>query len=225
MRSFFMVVVWLVATSFSALASAAPLRVYVAEFHAVGGAAKDDTRAALQSLLASRISSDKLLSVATAAEAELLVSGTYISIGKQYNIDAVVKSTNGGQTVSRTFVQGEGGQEALFAAVGSLAQKLSTDIEAKLAAGAIPRIALAPPVMSAPVMMKSGSPDIIRSATVTEGVNIQRVPQGDIIRPQAFYRGAPKQGEIKRLDGAYNLMAVGEADANGKRLLFMAQNQ
>lgn len=225
MRSFFMVVVLLVATSFYALASPTPLRVYVAEFHSVGGAAKDDTRAALQSLLASRISSDKLLSVATAAEAELLVSGTYISIGKQYNIDAVVKSTNGGQTVSRTFVQGEGGQEALFAAVGSLAQKLSTDIEAKLAAGTIPRIALAPPVMSAPVMMKSGSPDIIRSATVTEGVNIQRVPQGDIIRPQAFYRGAPKQGEIKRLDGAYNLMAVGEADANGKRLLFMAQNQ
>ena len=205
---------------------AGPLRVYVGEFNAVGVQGKDEVKTALQSLLASRLSSDKLLSVATAAEAELLVSGTYISIGKQYNIDAVAKSANG-QTVTRTFVQGEGGQDALFSAVGNLAQKLGADIEAKLAANTIPR--MAPVVFAAPAVpvaaAKPGSADIIRSGAVTEGVNIQRVPQGDIIRPQAFYRGSPRQGEIKRLDGMYNLMAVGEADATGKRLLFMAQDQ
>lgn len=223
MKRYLLVLLMLLVTAVSAF-GAGPLRVYVGEFNAVGVQGKDDIKAALQSLLASRLSNDKLLSVATAAEAELLVSGTYISIGKQYNIDAVAKSA-GGQTVARTFVHGEGGQDALFAATGNLAQKLSADIEGKLASGTIPRIALAPTVMTAPVLAKTGSPDIIRSATVTEGVNIQRVQQGDIIRPQAFYRGAPKQGEIKRLDGAYNLMAIGEADTTGKRLLFMAQNQ
>ncbi|NJD37869.1 MAG: VCBS repeat-containing protein [Geobacter sp.] len=205
---------------------AGPLRVYVGEFNAVGVQGKDDVKTALQSLLASRLSSDKLLSVATAAEAELLVSGTYISIGKQYNIDAVAKSANG-QTITRTFVQGEGGQDALFGAVGNLAQKLSIDIEAKLTANTIPR--MAPVVLAAPAVpvavAKPGSSDIIRSGAVAEGINIQQVPQGDIIKPQAFYRGSPKQGEIKRLDGMYNLMAVGEVDASGKRMLFMAQNQ
>lgn len=204
---------------------AGPLRVYVGEFNAVGVQGKDDVKTALQSLLASRLSSDKLLSVATAAEAELLVSGTYISIGKQYNIDAVAKSANG-QTVTRTFVQGEGGQDALFGAVGSLAQKLSADLEGKLAAGSIPRAVLAAPVAAVVAAPRAVSSDVVRSGTpVTEGVNIQRVPQGDIIKPQAFYRGAPKQGEIKRLDGMFNLLAFGGVDTDGKRLLFMAQDR
>jgi hypothetical protein len=206
--------------------AADPLRVYVGEFNAVGVQAKDDTRTALQSLLASRLSTDKLLSVATAKEAEVLVSGTYISIGKQYNIDAVVKSA-GGQTVTRTFVQGEGGQDALFAAVGTLAQKLSADLEGKLVANLLPRMALVP--IAAPAVVtavpKAGSPDILRSGAGADGGSIQRIPQGDVVRPQAFYRGAPKQGEIKRLDGMFNLLALGPIDTNGKRLIFMAQNQ
>lgn len=204
---------------------AGPLRVYVGEFNAVGVQGKDDVKTALQSLVASRLSSDKLLSVATAAEAELLVSGTYISIGKQYNLDAVAK-TAGGQTVTRTFVQGEGGQDALFGAAGSLAQKLSADLEGKLAAGSIPRAALAAPVAAVAAAPRAASSDVVRSGTpVTEGVHIQRAPQGDIIKPQAFYRGAPKQGEIKRLDGMFNLLAYAGLDSDGKRLLFMAQDQ
>lgn len=202
---------------------AAPLRVYIGEFNVVG-AAKDDTKAVLQTLLASRVVGDKILSVGSAAEAELLVSGTYISIGKQFNIDAVVK-TAGGQTVSRTFVQGEGGQEVLFSASGQLAEKLSADILKKAEAGAIPRIQQ---VMVAPapiVPTRLANNDIVRAPTVVTSGNLQRAQQNDIIRPQAFYRGAPGKGEIKRLDGMYNLMAVGEANAEGKHLLFMAQNQ
>ncbi|SJZ32864.1 hypothetical protein SAMN02745119_00016 [Trichlorobacter thiogenes] len=204
--------------------AAAPLRVYVGEMNAVGAAAKDETKVAVQSLLASRLSSDKLLSVATAAEAEVVVNGTYISIGKQYNIDAVVKTT-GGQTVTRTFVSGDGGQDALFAAAASLAQKLITDLEAKLSANGIPRIAqvVAVPLTTVPVRQHGG--DIVRAAMPGDQGDLQRAPQGDIVRPQAFYRGAPNKGEIKRLDGMYNLLAMGEMKADGKRLLFMAQNQ
>lgn len=222
MKRYLLVVLMLLMTAVSAF-GAGPLRVYVGEFNAVGVQGKDDVKTALQSLLASRLSSDKLLSVATAAEAELLVSGTYISIGKQYNIDAIAKSANG-QTITRTFVHGEGAQDALFGAAGSLAQKLSTDIEGKLASNSIPRVA--PAVAAMPVAApKAGSTDIIRSGTVTEGVNIQRVPQGDIIRPQAFYRGVPKQGEIRRLDGMFNLLTPAGVDEEGKRMLLMAQNQ
>lgn len=207
--------------------AAGPLRVYVGEFNAVGVVAKDDTKAALQALLASRLNSDKLLAVSSASEAEVVVNGTYLAIGKQYNLDAVAK-TAGGQTVTRSFVQGEGGQEVLFGAVTSLAEKLSNELTKKNEANAIPRVSVAvaaPPVVTA-VPVKTQSADIIRPVVPQPpSGDLQRVPQGDIIRPQAFYRGAPNRGEIKRLDGMYNLLAVGEADASGKRLLFMAQNQ
>jgi hypothetical protein len=204
--------------------AAAPLRIYVGEFNAIGVQAKDDTKIVLQSLLASRLASENILSVSSAAEAEAVVSGTYISIGKQFNVDAVVK-TAAGQTVSRTFVQGEGGQESLFAVSGQLAGKLSTEILKKVEAGSIPRIAQAVVLPAVTVAAKPVNNEIIRSGAVSQPGDLQRAQQGDIIKPQAFYRGAPKQGEIKRLDGMYNLMAVGPTDASGKRLMFMAQNQ
>jgi len=210
--------------------AAGPLRVYVGEFNAVGVAAKDDTKAALQALLASRLNSDKLLTVSSASEAEVVVGGTYLAIGKQYNLDAFAR-TAGGQTISRSFVQGEGGQEALFGAVGSLADKLSSNLLKKLEAGQIYRQPIAAPA-AAPMVMppplvrpRPQSTDIVRTAQPMQSGDLQRVPQGDIIRPQALYRGAPNKGEIKRLDGMYNLLAVGPSDAKGRRLLFMAQNQ
>jgi hypothetical protein len=205
--------------------TAAPLRVYVAEFNAVGAQAKDDTKLVLQSLLASRISNEKLLAVATAAEAEVVVTGTYISIGKQYNIDAVAK-TAGGQTVTRTFVQGEGGQEALFSAVPKLADKLSADLSKQLDAGSISRLVVAPAavaVVAAPP--KPGSPDIVRAATAAPVGDLQHAPKGDVIRSQAIYHGSPSKGVINRLDGMFNLMAPAGHDTDGKRLFFLAQDR
>ena len=205
------------------------LRVYVGDFNAVGAAAKDETKVALQTLLASRIGSDSILSVSSAAEAEVLVNGTYLVIGKQYNLDAVAKSASG-QTITRSYVQGEGGEGALFGAVSSLADKLSKDLSARLAAGNISRIPVAA-VVAAPAAAASvaatapQSSDIVRAPLTQSGGDLQRVPQGDIVRPQAFYRGAPNRGEIKRLDGMFNLLAFGGLDKDGKRLLFMAQDR
>jgi len=208
--------------------TAAPLRVFVGEFNAVGAQAGSDAKAALQTLMASRLTNDKVLAVSSAAEAEVLVNGTYLAIGKQYNLDAVAK-TAGGQTVTRSFVQGEGGQEALFGAVGSLADKLSADLLKRLEAGQIPRLAVAAPTavqtaVAVPQPRPQGS-DIVRPGTPAQSGDLQRAPQGDIIRPQAFYRGSPNRGEIKRLDGMFNLLAPGGVDADGKRLLFMAQDR
>jgi hypothetical protein len=205
--------------------AATPLRVYVGDINAVGVSAKDDTRVVLQSLIASRLASDKILPVSSAVEAEVLVSGTYIAIGKHFNIDAVAK-TAAGQTVTRTFVQGEGGQEALFAVSGQLAEKLSVDLLKKVDTNVIPRISREM-VLPATVVAVSRpvNNEIIRNGVVSQPGDLQRMTQGDVIRPQAFYRGAPKQGEIKRLDGMYNLMTPGHVDPLGRQLLFMAQNQ
>ncbi|MDD2501647.1 MAG: VCBS repeat-containing protein [Geobacter sp.] len=200
--------------------SAAPLRVYVGEFNAVGVQAKDDTKVVLQSLLASRLSSDRLLAVSSAAESDVVVTGTYIAIGKQYNIDAIAK-TAAGQTVARTFVQGEGGQDALFGASGKLAEQLTTDLLKQQEAGGIPRGAQLPVVLP----VRPANSDIVRTAAPAPAGDLQHVVQGDIIKPQAFYRGAPNKGEVKRLDGMFNLLAMGGTDADGKRLLFIAQDR
>ena len=228
-RLLLLLVLFLVTTALPALASG-PLRVYVGEFNAVGVAAKDDTRAVLQSLLASRLNSDKLLTVGSVAEAEVVVGGTYLTIGKQYNLDAFARTT-GGQTVTRSFVQGEGGQEALFGAVGSLAEKLSAELLKKSESGQLPRLPIAaavaaPLVLPVPVAQpRPQSGDIVRPAQPVQSGDLQRAPQGDVIRPQAFYRGSPNTGEIKRLDGMYNLLTPGPLGSDGRRMLFMAQNQ
>lgn len=217
-RAMLVILMLLIATQVFA---AQQLKVYVGEFNAVGAQTAGDTKTVLQALLASRLNNDKILTVSSAAEADVLVSGTYLAIGKQYNLDAVAK-TVGGQTVTRSYVSGEGGQEALFGAVGSLADKLSTDLIKKDATGAIPRVAVVPATAGV-ALAKPGSNDIVR-ANVSSG-DLQRAPQGDVIRPQAFYRGAPNRGEIKRLDGVFNLLAMAGTDIDGKRLLFMAQDR
>ena len=204
--------------------AAEPLRVYVGEFNAVGAKAKEDTKAMLQALLASRLGNDKILSVSTPAEAEVIINGTYVVIGKHYNLDAVCKTASS-QTITRTSVQGEGGEETLFAVTGELAGKLSAELLKKVEAGSIPRIqktviAAVPVVAPKPV-----NNEIIRNSAANQSPDLKKVEQGDIVRPQSFYRGVPNRGEIKRLDGMYNLMAVGPVDETGKRMLFMAQNQ
>ena len=100
-------------------------------------------------------------------------------------------------------------------------KKLSVDLVKQQEAGAIPRAAQLP--VALPV--RSVNSDIVRSATPVANSDLQQVQQGDIIKPQAFYRGAPNKGEIKRLDGMFNLLAMGGTDADGKRLLFMAQDR
>lgn len=205
---------------------AEPLRVFVGDMTVVGGQAKEETKAALQALLASRISGTRILAVGSAAEAEVTVNGTYLALGRQYSLDAVAKNA-GGQTVARSFVQGEGGQEALFAAVGTLADKLSVEVLKQVDAGTIPRVGrvIVTPPQQGQSAKTPGSNDIIRSGAVAQSGDLQRMPQGDIIRPQSFYRGAPRTGEIKRLEGAVNLLAPGGTDADGKRLIFMAQDR
>lgn len=210
-----------VAASAAQVFGAEPLRVFVGDFAVVGGQAKEETKAAVQALLASRIGGAQILAVASAAEAEVLVSGTYLIIGKNYSIDAVAKGADG-QTIVRSFVQGEGGQEALFGAAGTLAEKLSADLLKQADAGRVSRIARGAVVAPVPAAVPART-DVVRAGAAPSAV--QRAPQGDVIRAEEFRRGAPNAGEIKRLDGMFNLMAPGGTASDGKRLLFMATNR
>lgn len=208
--------------------AAEPLRVFVGDFTVVGGQGKDEGKAAVQSLLASRINGPRILAVASAAEAEATINGTYLVIGKNYSIDAVAKGVSG-QTIARTFVQGEGGQEALFGATGTLAEKLSTDLLKQLDAGKIQRFSLAGGAASQPIApTRAVSSDVVRTGIIASSGAVgavQKSPQGDIIRAQEFRRGAPNAGEIKRLDGMFNLMTPGGVAADGKRMIFMATDR
>ncbi|WP_318258406.1 hypothetical protein [Geobacter anodireducens] len=88
------------------IASAAQIKVYVSEFAITGAANKDELKTTLQTLLASRLSGDSLLSVDSPAGADVLVKGSYIAFGKIFSIDAVARDA-GGRVIARSFQQGE----------------------------------------------------------------------------------------------------------------------
>ena len=117
-------------------ALAAPLRLYVSDMNAIGVQNKDEMKATLQTLLASRLNSDKIMAVGSAAEADVLVTGTYVTIGKVFSIDALARTT-AGKSLGRAFVQGES-QDELIPAVGKLADKLRAELERVPVAGGAP---------------------------------------------------------------------------------------
>jgi hypothetical protein len=181
-------------------AFAGQVRVFVAELNAIGVQNRDEMKVTLQTLLASRLTSDRIVTVGSAAEADVVVTGTYVTIGKVFSVDALAK-TGKGTTITRAFVQGES-QDELIPAVGKLAEKLSAEL-AKLSEGAA--AAAAP----APAAMAKGPSEIIRQGKE----EIRKVPEGEILRQepkQARTSAAGEKGWISRqLPGAANVLAVG----------------
>src|ERR1039457_1728059 len=106
---------------------AAQVRVFVADMNAIGAQNKDDMKATMQMLLSSRLNSDRIIAVGTAAEADVVVTGTYVTIGKVFSVDALAK-TAAGKTLTRAFVQGDS-QDELIPAMGKLADKLSLELD------------------------------------------------------------------------------------------------
>ena len=195
-------------------AFAGQLRVFVAELNAIGVQNRDEMKATLQTLLASRLTSDRIVTVGSAAEADVVVTGTYVTIGKVFSVDALAK-TNKGTTITRAFVQGES-QDELIPAVGKLAEKLSAELTRLPAEGV--------PTATAPVQPAKEPSDIIRQGKE----EIRKVPEGEIIRQepkQARTSAAGEKGWIsKQLPGAANVLAVGATLADGSREIFLGQN-
>src|SRR5450759_1006389 len=81
---------------------AAQIRVFVADMNAVGVQNRDEMKATLQVLLSSRLNGEKIMAVGSADEADAVVTGTYVTIGKVFSVDALAK-TVAGKTITRAF--------------------------------------------------------------------------------------------------------------------------
>lgn len=190
---------------------AAQVRVYVADMNAIGVQNKDEMKATLQMLLSSRLSGDKIMAVGSAAEADAVVTGTYVTIGKIFSVDALAKNS-AGKTLTRAFVQGEG-QDDLIPAVGKLADKLSAELVKIYSAGTVATGSL-PPV-AVPVT----------SGIIKNEQQVRPAPVGEFIKPREQEQGNTGGWLSKRLDGAANLMATGKSLPDGSREIFLAEDR
>jgi hypothetical protein len=123
-----------------ALATAGPIKAYVAEF-AITPQEAGGLKTTLQTLLSSRMASEAILPVAAASEAEVLITGSYTQIGKVFSLDAVAK-LNSGRTLATVFEQGES-QDDLIPALGKISTRLKAEILQRYAQTSAPAQAVA----------------------------------------------------------------------------------
>jgi hypothetical protein len=202
---------------FAVPAFAAQLRVFVADMNAIGAQNKDEMKATLQMLLSSRLNSDRIIAVGSAAEADAVVTGTYVTIGKVFSVDALAK-TLGGKTLTRAFVQGDS-QDELIPAMGKLADKLSAELGKIYASGQIPA-ASESAVLPARIPLSAPKSDLIKNDQ-----QVRLAPAGEFIKPREQELGNTGGWLSKRLDGAANLMAVGKKLPDGSREIILAEER
>ena len=196
-------------------AFAGQLKVFVADMNAVGAVNKDEMKATLQALLASRLNSEQVLSVASASEADVLVTGTYVSIGAVFSVDALARTT-GGKSLTRAFVQGNS-QDELIPSIGKLAEKLSVELSRQFAATPVTAQALTAPE-PAPAISPQNK-DILRTAQV------RRTEPSEFIKQREYEHGGGSGWISKRLTGAANLVAIGKTLPDGSREVFLAEDR
>lgn len=197
-------------------AFAAQIRVFVADMNAIGAQNKDDMKATLQMLLSSRLNSDSLIAVGSAAEADAIVTGTYVTIGKVFSVDALAK-TAAGKTLSRAFVQGEG-QDELIPAMGKLADKLSVELVKIYATG---QFSSASTAAMLPAQSSFAAP---KSDIIKNDQQVRQASPSEFIKPADYERSSSGGWQSKRLNGAANLMAIGKILADGSREIFLADD-
>lgn len=205
-KAVFLMVTFLVSLS-AAPSFAEQIRLFVSGVETVGVQNKDEMKTIVQTLLASRLNSAGITAVESLAEADVVVSGTYISTGKLFSIDAVAKTT-AGKTLTRAFVQGEKADD-LIPSVGLLAEKLSTELVNVYA-----RDKSAVPVQAAAV-----APVI----EIPRNTAIVTAPVSDLIKPQAQEPRVSSDWLSTRLTGAANLLALGVTLPDGSREIFLAE--
>jgi len=189
---------------------AAQIKVFVSEMNAIGVPNRDEMKSTLQVLLSSRLNSDKIMAVGSQAEADVLVSGTYIAIGKVFSIDAMARTVSG-KTITRAFVQGDTGEE-LIPVVGKLADKLSVEL-AKVTA-------------STPMTSTAAIPSVpVKSDFIKPEISASSSAKSEFIKPQDSALNTAGNWLSKRLDGASNLMATGKTLSDGSREVFLAEEK
>lgn len=191
--------------------AAAPLRVFVADMNAIGIQNRDDMKAMLQTLLASRLTGEKIIAVASASEADAVITGTYLAIGKVFSLDALAK-TSGGKTLTRAFIQGEN-QDELIPAVAKLAEKLTAELVKVYPAA---QVITATPQRA----LVTASSDLIKNEQ-----QVRSAPAGEFIKPREYEQNKSGGWLSKRLEGVANLMAAGRILSDGSRELFLVEDR
>ncbi|QEM69595.1 VCBS repeat-containing protein [Geobacter sp. FeAm09] len=199
-------------------AFAAQLRVFVSEMNAIGVPNKDEMKTTLQALLAARLNSDRIMAVGSAAEADAVVSGTYVVLGKVFSMDALAR-TSGGKTLTRAYIQGDSSEE-LIPAVGKLAEKLAAELD-KIHPG---QPAAGAPVAAVPVVA-AAAPLAAPKSDIIKNEQVRVAPAGDFIKPKETEQGNTGGWLSKRLTGAANLVALGATLPDGSREVFLAEER
>ena len=211
-KRFFLMAALLVSVTASPLC-AEQIHVFVSGIETVGVQNKDEMKVIVQTLLTSRLNSAGIVAVETLAEADVLVSGTYISTGKMFSFDAVAK-TVAGKTLTRAFVQGEKADD-LIPSVGTLAEKISSELLKVYV-----RDKTAAPVQAAAITPAAVTPAV----EVPHKTAVVTAPVGEFIKPQTQVTRGSSDWISPRLSGAANLMALGATLPDGSREIFLAEN-
>ena len=111
------------------IAGAEPLRTYMGSFSVVGSPSGAELKTILPSLLMSRLDPDIFSTVDRSDDAEAVITGSYVVFGKNFSLDATVK-TFSGQLLAKGFEQGDREDDAP-AALGRLATTLGKGVAAR----------------------------------------------------------------------------------------------
>lgn len=209
-------------------AFAAQMRVFVADMNAIGVPNKDEMKATLQALLAARLNSDKIISVGSAAEADAVVSGTYIVLGKVFSMDAMAR-TSGGKTLTRAYIQGDSSEE-LIPSVGKLAAKLAAELDKIYSSGqpaaTVPVVQTVLPAATATAAsLAAQAPLAAPKSDIIKKEQVSVAPVGEFIKPKEVEQGNIGGWQSKRLTGAANLMALGDTLPDGSQEVFLAEDR
>jgi len=206
-------------------AFAAQMRVFVADMNAIGVPNKDEMKATLQTLLAARLGSDRIISVGSAAEADAVVSGTYVVLGKVFSMDAMAR-TSSGKTLTRVYIQGDSNEE-LIPAVGKLAEKLAAELDKLYSTGQPTAAAPAPAPLpgAASVQQVTQTRLAAPKSDFIKSEQVRPAPVGEFIKPPETELGSAGGWLSKRLTGAANLMALGATLPDGGYEVFLAEER
>ncbi|MDD2364657.1 MAG: VCBS repeat-containing protein [Desulfuromonadaceae bacterium] len=208
MRKITVTAVLMLLSLFAAPAFAAPFKVFVAKINSTGVKNSDEMQTTIQTLLASRLSSEKIQVVEKASDADAVIHGTYISIGKIFSLDAIAKTAEG-EVIARTFVQGKN-EDELIPAVGSLAEKLTAEL-----------LNLSVSMTTALTSKKENKEETPKTDLIINN-EIKKAAVGEFIKPEIPVATANIGWLSQRLDGASNLMASGRKFSDGSREMFLA---
>lgn len=216
MKKMIMLAVTLLITLMALPALASQIRVYVGEINALGSQNKDEMKVTLQTLLASRLNSENMTAVGNSADADVTVSGTYVTVGRIFSVDAVAKNA-AGKVLTRSFVQGES-QDELIPGIGKLADKLAADLSRIYADAPTGTGSLSSSRNFSPLSPKTS--DIIKPEQ-----QVNRAPASDFIKPVEYEKNTASGWLSRRLIGAANLMAIGKTLSDGSREIFLAEER